>query len=542
MSAPDLPASGDAAEILRQEEIRDVLRTHLPAGVWTDLRAIYEIVEANAALAPADLDPSAAGASDPRWHRNVRNLLQRWKDSEELEWDGDARYRRTSSQSVPTGEPTGGANGLVGGSVSKLPSARLLLERLRDREIRTVTGAINRILEVQNEAVVVATGRSPNGQSVPIVSVQAALDLLARDREVAVTPEVLGYRSAFVGAVLLTLPGTSAEPGSPPRIVLLEADRAAWHLAPGETIRRVELHDIYGGSRQGGTIPSRTSPNILLFLDRAVGNPHGYFDGWVGDRFYYTGHGQRGDQELRAGNGAVLRHQEDGRAIRVFRGAGGVVRYLGQFALDEEQPYFRMEAPESETGLPRQVIVFRLVPVGAVLHDPEDDLDLPDGVTAPTLDAIVSGRETNPEVVRIPIENQNVEEVQVSRTTESYTAIRREQGLVLDYAQFLERIGSTVSRFRVQPPGEARAIVCDVYDETRNNLVEAKGTGARGEIRMAIGQLTDYGRFCDPAPALAVLLPTRPRSDLEALLSSAAVSAVWPVGDGFEDNAGGRFV
>jgi hypothetical protein len=67
-----------------------------------------------------------------------------------------------------------------------------------------------------------------------------------------------------------------------------------WHLSPGDSILRRELHRLYGGSRQGGTTPSRSSPNILLFLDHEVGSPHGYFDGWVADRFYYTGHGQKG--------------------------------------------------------------------------------------------------------------------------------------------------------------------------------------------------------------------------------------------------------
>lgn len=163
-------------------------------------------------------------------------------------------------------------------------------------------------------------------------------------------------------------------------------------------------------------------------------------------------------------------------------------------------------------------------------------------MSAPALDAVVSGKATSPVIIRVPVEQQNVEEVQVSRITDSYTAIRREQSLVLDYTQHLEREGSTVSRFRVQPPGEARGIVCDVYDETRNNLVEAKGTGTRGELRMAIGQLMDYGRFRTPAPALAVLTPTRPRPDLEALLNGAGIAIIWPEGKGFADNAEGRFI
>src|SRR5262249_43593334 len=122
-----------------------------------------------------------------------------------------------------------------------------------------------------------------------------------------------------------------------------------------------------------------------------------------------------------------------------------------------------------------------------------------------------------------------------------YTAIRREQTLVLEYTGYLVRKGHAVRRFRVQPQGEAREILCDVYDETRNNLLEAKGTGVRAELRMAIGQLLDYARFTTPAAALGVLPPARPRPDLEALLAAAEVSAVWPVGGAFEDNAEGRF-
>jgi hypothetical protein len=164
------------------------------------------------------------------------------------------------------------------------------------------------------------------------------------------------------------------------------------------------------------------------------------YDGWVGDHMYYTGHGQRGDQEFRAGNAAVLRHRDEGRAIRVFRGVGGTVTYLGQFALDSEQPYFRMEAPESQTGAPRQVVVFRLLPVGDVVREPEDELVPPKGLTASELDRVVTGQSSAPLLTRIPIEQQHLEEVEVSRTSDSYTAVRREQSIVLDYTRHLETL------------------------------------------------------------------------------------------------------
>lgn len=316
---------------------------------------------------------------------------------------------------------------------------------------------------------------------------------------------------------------------------------ASWSLKPGDSIRRLDLHAAFGGSRQGGTIPSSTSPNIFLFADPSVAAGHGYYDGWVGDHFYYTGHGQHGDQQFRTGNRAVLHHVEHGRAIRVFRGGRGTVTYLGEFELEPDRPFFRMEAPESGGGPTRQVIVFRLRPKGEVIHADEDELTLPAGISADSLDSVVAGESTAPIIQRVPVEQQHVETVEVAQASDSYTVTRREQTLVLSYANYLESRGSVVSRLRVQPEGEARQIVSDLFDETRNNLVEAKGTGARGDVRMAIGQLYDYRRFAESGAALGVLLPTRPRADLEALLHQAGISAVWPAGDGFADNADGRF-
>jgi hypothetical protein len=100
-----------------------------------------------------------------------------------------------------------------------------------------------------------------------------------------------------------------------------------WDLQPGDQINRAELHARFGGSGRGGMAPSRTSPNIFLFTDPAVGQRHGYYDGWVGELFHYTGMGQKGDQQMAAGNRALLNHSQDGRAVRLFRGVGGDVTW-----------------------------------------------------------------------------------------------------------------------------------------------------------------------------------------------------------------------
>jgi hypothetical protein len=112
-----------------------------------------------------------------------------------------------------------------------------------------VTGVVTRILGITTDSVLVGTSRSPSGQAVPLAWIQQGLDLLERDGVVEVHPDALEHRSAFVGEVLLTLPGTAVEGSAPPQIVLARP-AGTWDLAPGDEIRRTELHDKYGGSRQ----------------------------------------------------------------------------------------------------------------------------------------------------------------------------------------------------------------------------------------------------------------------------------------------------
>jgi predicted RNA-binding protein with PUA-like domain len=147
---------------------------------------------------------------------------------------------------------------------------------------------------------------------------------------------------------------------------------SGWPLQPGETIRRSELHDRYGGSRQDGVSPSRKSPNIFIFTDPRSGQQHGYYDEWAADgSFHYTGRGQRGDQTLTSGNLAVLNHVKDGKALRVFQGATGVVQYVGEFVLDDREPYDWRTAPSTGGGPLRRVIRFHLRRVDRPATTPE---------------------------------------------------------------------------------------------------------------------------------------------------------------------------
>jgi hypothetical protein len=136
-----------------------------------------------------------------------------------------------------------------------------------------------------------------------------------------------------------------------------------WTLPVGTVLLRKDLHDTYGGRRQGGISPSRESPNVFVFSDLNVGEEHGYiYDAWDADvpgLFHYTGEGQRGDQRMVSGNRAIRDHSDEGRALRVFKGVRGEVRYLGEFNLARPGFDFR-PAHESGGQAIRRVIVFHL--------------------------------------------------------------------------------------------------------------------------------------------------------------------------------------
>jgi hypothetical protein len=85
-----------------------------------------------------------------------------------------------------------------------------VLRSLVGREISTMTGRTNRILRVDGPVVWVPTKRSPEGRPVDIADVQSAADRLYEDGELGISVKSVGYRSAFVGAVLIALDDTEA--------------------------------------------------------------------------------------------------------------------------------------------------------------------------------------------------------------------------------------------------------------------------------------------------------------------------------------------
>ncbi|GAA0970226.1 hypothetical protein GCM10009555_018780 [Acrocarpospora macrocephala] len=299
----------------------------------------------------------------------------------------------------------------------------------------------------------------------------------------------------------------------------------SWTLVPGGTIERKKLHEHFGGRTQGGIGPSSRTPNVFIFTDPIAGEKHGYFDGWMPDGlFHYSGEGQYGDQRMISGNASILNHQKEGRALHVFQGARGTITYLGRFEVYNKDPWYEADAPESGGGPLRRVIVFRLKPLDTDPQPPQTKLA--------RLLAAADKPEAEDQVQDLPLEQQLTERSFVNPAQEPYEAERKEASLVQALADYLRGKGHTVGRHQMLPKGETRPLFTDLYDKDLTLLVEAKGSVTRENVRMAIGQLADYGRFLTEA-IRAILLPTEPRTDLLSLAHGQDIVVIWPVKGGY---------
>ncbi len=116
-------------------------------------------------------------------------------------------------------------------------------------------------------------------------------------------------------------------------------------------------------------------------------------------------------------------------------------------------------------------------------------------------------------------------------------ACRKEAELLDNYERWLKKHGRELSRLWL---GRNE---CDAWETERRNLIEAKGTISRQDIRMAVGQLLDYAyqmRNDLGDPNKAILLPKEPND--VGWLESVGISIIWHSGRRFQDNAGGQFI
>lgn len=98
-------------------------------------------------------------------------------------------------------------------------------------------------------------------------------------------------------------------------------------------------------------------------------------------------------------------------------------------------------------------------------------------------------------------------------------AERREAALVERYGRWLAEHGQAATRNEIRLASQPRPLYTDLFNEHTRELVEAKGTATRNQVRLGLGQVLDYARYVEHE-RLAVLLPVRPAEDLVELLTA----------------------
>lgn len=135
-------------------------------------------------------------------------------------------------------------------------------------------------------------------------------------------------------------------------------DQERIDFEPGKVYRRREdIHEIYGGQRQGGISTPSTHPLVLLFTGE-TGSQFGYKDDFRPDgTFWYTGEGQIGDMKMDRGNAAIRDHRANDKAPHLFEYISrGRVRHIGE----AEYLGHHIERRPDRNGTIRDALVFEL--------------------------------------------------------------------------------------------------------------------------------------------------------------------------------------
>lgn len=314
-----------------------------------------------------------------------------------------------------------------------------------------------------------------------------------RARELAVHPRIAGFLPHRTTTVHDT-----------------KATRMTWNIAPGTAVARADLHDAWGGRIHPRISPTRHNHIFLFTSKSATYDGWDGWDGWDGTVYRFLAEGKRGDHTVSQGNRAVLEHAQSGRALRLFTDDAGEPVYVGEFAVDPGEPTLAVDLPDAKGGPRRAGLVFRLAPVGDI-HLPGLRYALPHTIPSSTV---------------VQIGDELAAEAQPADTP-----TRNSRRLLRAYRLHLRGRGHVVVRHRIHPSGEAEPFHTDLLDTTADELVVARGVTTRDAALSAVGELLDCRRFFTPAPALALLSPSRPRPDVLAYCHSADISVIWPVDD-----------
>lgn len=136
----------------------------------------------------------------------------------------------------------------------------------------------------------------------------------------------------------------------------------------GVSYKRSEIHDAWGGQRQGGISTPKDHPVIFLF-SAARGSEFGYEDGRHKDGFFhYSGEGQEGNMQETRGNAAIIDHAKNGKQLLVFQTiSDGSRKFIGP--MDYVDHYY-LDAKDMH-GKTRKAIMFRLTQLRESNVDPQ---------------------------------------------------------------------------------------------------------------------------------------------------------------------------
>jgi hypothetical protein len=69
------------------------MQKRLSKGYWILLTEIYHMIENGLLLDNEDYEWQSPSSTVPKWKRNVRNVLQYRKNTGDIEWNGQGKYR-----------------------------------------------------------------------------------------------------------------------------------------------------------------------------------------------------------------------------------------------------------------------------------------------------------------------------------------------------------------------------------------------------------------------------------------------------------------
>lgn len=309
---------------------------------------------------------------------------------------------------------------------------------------------------------------------------------------------------------------------------------------PGDILTRDEIHPVLGGSSYAGICPAVEKRNVLIFSDSEVGERYGYQDGWLaedddlGPVFTYTGTGKQNDQALKGGNIAILKHADLGRTLHLFIAVGKVPgtdtrrhKYVGRFKVDERNPYETRVATDEHRKV-RNVIVFRLRPIGSYIREATDTLQL-----APAPRSLFS--QTAGRFAR-SVRRQR-RQLQPQTNTDRMEATRDD--LADAFEDHKVATGETFGQLELEMRNTIDRLTYGLYSQTNNTVYEPTGSTASESIAQAISQLLLARHYLrdvesDHPLHLMVLTPALPREDLRGLLAEHGIGIVYR-------NDGGHF-